>query len=72
MAKNVVVKKWEYWKVLQQYVSDMWNDVEYFECDSRGSYKTKEESKRAKDAHKDYKENQNYPLRFIFRKEKVD
>ena len=59
--------KYTYYKVIQQYWGQGWEDVDYHECDSTG-YMNKENRKLLNDNIRAYRENQNAPQRVVRKK----
>jgi hypothetical protein len=63
------MNKYTYYKVIQGNYGSGWDDVDFHEVDSTGSFKTREERMLFQENRKAYRDNEPYPHRTIFRKE---
>ena len=61
--------KYTYYKVIQEYVGGMWNDVDFHETDSTYFGKTKKDMEYFKQNLKLYRSESSYPIRTVRRRE---
>jgi len=63
------INKWTYHKTIQENWGYGWDSVDFYESDSTGFIKDREERQRFKDNLKAYRENSAAPVRVVTTKE---
>lgn len=63
------MNKYTYYKVIQQFIADKWEDVDQRECDSTAWIKGTENRKEFRSLVADYRANTPYSTRVVKRRE---